>query len=87
MAPHTVFYMLKDVSRLSGHSIHTIKFYLKIGLIQETGRSQETRFRFFGQETLDRLNHIRTLRKEHKSLSQIKLLLDGAGSVAVVGGA
>ena len=83
MATHLVFYMLKDIARLSGHSIHTIKFYLKIGLIQETGRSPETRFRFFDQDTLDRLTHIRTLRKEHKTLSQIKLLLDAP---AVVGG-
>ena len=65
------FLMLKDLARLSGHSIHTIKFYLKIGLIKELGRSPETRFRYFGQATLDRLAGIRALRKTGASLADI----------------
>ena len=66
------FLMLKDLARLSGHSVHTIKFYLKIGLIKELGRSPETRFRYFGQATLDRLASIRTLRKAGASLASIE---------------
>lgn len=69
-------YMIKDVARLSGHSIYTLKFYLKLGLIQEIGRSPETRFRYFDDSTLDRLAQIRTLRKQGKSLAQITRLLD-----------
>jgi DNA-binding transcriptional MerR regulator len=69
-------YMLKDVARLSGQSIHTIKFYLKLGLIREVGRSPETRFRFFDDSTLQRLQHIRQLRKESKSLQEIHTMLD-----------
>ena len=69
-------YMLKDVARLSGQSIHTIKFYLKLGLIREVGRSPETRFRFFDDSTLQRLQHIRELRKEQKSLQEIHTMLD-----------
>ncbi len=69
-------YMIKDIARLSGHSIYTIKFYLKLGLIKETGRSPETRFRYFDQSTVDRLSQIRTWRKEGKSLAQIQQLLD-----------
>ena len=65
------FLMVKDLARLSGHSIHTIKFYLKIGLIKEAGRSPETRFRYFGQAALDRLASIRTLRKTGASLADI----------------
>jgi DNA-binding transcriptional MerR regulator len=38
-------YLIKDLSRLSGHSVYTIKFYLKLGLIKEAGRSHVTRFR------------------------------------------
>ena len=64
-------YLIKDLSRFSGHSIHTIKFYLKIGLIKEAGRSPETRFRYFGQAVLDRLASIRTLRKTGASLADI----------------
>ena len=68
-------YLLKDLSRLSGHSIHTLKFYLKLGLIQEIGRSPETRFRYFDQSTLDQLARIRVLRREGKSLSGIQEFL------------
>jgi DNA-binding transcriptional MerR regulator len=68
-------YLIKDLSRLSGHSIYTIKFYLKLGLITEAGRSPETRFRYFDDATLSRLSQIRSLRKQRKSLSEISKLL------------
>ena len=70
-----VLYLIKDLSRLSGHSIHTLKFYLKRGLISETGRSPETRFRYFNDTTLARLAQIRTYRRQHKSLNDIQHLL------------
>ena len=69
------FYLLKDLSRLSGHSIHTLKFYLKRGLIREIGRSPETRFRYFNDSTLQQLAHIRALRKARKSLAEIHQML------------
>ena len=69
-------YLMKDLSRLSGHSIHTLKFYLKRGLIRETGRSPQTRFRYFDDTTLQQLTQIRTLRKQRKSLSDIQHLLN-----------
>ena len=74
--------LLKDVARLSGHSIHTIKFYLKIGLIHEVGRSPETRFRYFDQTTLERLDAIRQWRRQGKSLADIQdwLQLNDAAS-------
>ena len=71
----TSVYLIKDLSRLSGHSVYTLKFYLKLGLISETGRSPETRFRYFGDQTLARLAEIRALRKQDKSLAEIKALL------------
>lgn len=71
-------YLLKDLSRLSGHSVHTLKFYLKRGLIKEVGRSPETRFRYFDDATRSRLAQIRAWRKQQKGLSEIQRLLDGA---------
>ena len=68
-------YLIKDLARLTGYSIHTIKFYLKIGLLKETGRFPETNFRYFNKSTQNRLNKIRELRREGKSLKEIKLLL------------
>ncbi len=73
-------YMIKDVARLSGYSIYTLKFYLKLGLIQEVARSPETRFRFFDDSTVQRLKQIRDWRRQRSSLAQIKqwLVTNGA---------
>lgn len=76
MVQVTNIYLLKDLSRFSGHSIHTLKFYLKVGLIKEEGRSPETRFRYFNDATLIQLSTIRALRKQRKSLSEIFQLLN-----------
>lgn len=65
-------YLIKDLARLSGHSIYTLKYYLKIGLIKEIGRSPETNFRYFNDSTLERIKKIRHLRKEKKSIQEIK---------------
>lgn len=65
-------YLLKDISRLSGQSIHTVKYYLKIGLLKESGRSPETNFRYFNDDSLTQLNRIRELRKQGLSLLNIK---------------
>lgn len=70
-------YLLKDLSRLSGHSIHTLKFYLKTGLIKEVGRSRETRFRYFDDSTLLTLAQVREWRKAGKSLSEILTHISG----------
>lgn len=67
-------YLIKDLSRLSGHSIYTIKFYLKLGLIKETGRSPQTRFRYFDDSTVAQLSQIRAWRKARKSLAEIQRL-------------
>ncbi len=72
----TTIYMLKDLARLSGQSVHTIKFYLKLGLIQEIGRSPETRFRYFDDSTVARLQQIRAWRKQDISLREIHQLLE-----------
>ena len=68
-------YLMKDLARLSGHSVYTLKFYLKSGLIQESGRSPQTRFRYFDDSTVAQLFKIRTWRKERKSLAEIHQLL------------
>ena len=74
-------YLIKDLSRLSGHSIHTLKFYLKLGLIHEVGRSPQTHFRYFDDTTLAALAQIRALRKERQSLAQIHQRLHHGSSI------
>jgi len=73
-------YLIKDLARLSGHSIYTLKFYLKLGLITESGRSPETRFRYFDDSTLARLATIRSWRRQRKSLADIQRLLKSDSS-------
>ena len=68
----TEVFLIKDLARTSGHSIDTIKFYLKIGLITEVGRSQETNFRFFNNDTLERLKIIHQMRLQGMALKEIK---------------
>jgi DNA-binding transcriptional MerR regulator len=65
-------YLIKDLARLTGYSVHTVKFYLKIGLVKEVSRSPETRFRYFDDSTIARLQKIHALRKEGRSIKEIK---------------
>ena len=64
-------YLLKDLSRMSGYSTHTLKYYLRIGLFAEIGRSPETNFRYFNDQTLERLKEIRQLSSKGFSLEEI----------------
>lgn len=66
---------MKDLARLSGQSIYTLKYYLKEGLFEEIGRSPSTNFRYFDDQTLARLGTIRQLKLQKKSLKDIKDIL------------
>ena len=65
-------YLLKDMAVKTGFSIYTIKYYLKLGLIKETGRCPDTNFRYFNDATVVNLNKIRELRKKGLTLNKIK---------------
>ena len=65
-------YLIKDLARITGYSIHTLKYYLKIGLFKEVSRSPETRYRYFDDTTIEKLNRIRQWRREGKPIKSIK---------------
>ncbi len=69
-------YLLKDVARRSGLSVYTVKYYLKLGLIKEIGRSPETGFRYFDDSTVRRLEQIRAHRRDKLSINKIKSLIE-----------
>jgi DNA-binding transcriptional MerR regulator len=71
MLDKTNIYLIKDLARLSGYSIYTIKYYLKLGLIRESGRSPETQFRYFDDSTRQQLARIRDWRKQGRGLAEI----------------
>ena len=72
-------YLIKDLAKVSGCSTHTLKFYLRLGILKEIGRSQETNFRYFDDSSYKRLEEIRELQKKKLSLKEIyqKLIEDG----------
>jgi len=65
-------YLIRDLAQVTGYSVDTLKFYLKIELIKEISRGIETNFRFFDDSTVEQLKRIRGLRKEGRSLEQIR---------------
>ncbi len=65
-------YLLKDIARISGQSVYTVKYYLKLGIIREIGRSPDTNIRFFDDSTIEDLNKIRELRLRKIPLKEIK---------------
>ena len=70
-------YLLKDLAKISGYSTYTLKFYLKLGLLQEIGRSPATNFRYFDDSCYTRLKKIRELQKRKLSLKEIDQYLRG----------
>lgn len=75
--PSTDIYLLKDLSRITGLSIYTIKYYLNLGLIKEVGRSPETNFRYFDNSTVEEIKKIISYKKDNMSLAKISNLIRG----------
>jgi DNA-binding transcriptional MerR regulator len=73
--PYKDIYLIKDLSRATGVSIYTIKYYLNMGLIKEVGRSSETNFRYFDSKTVDDLKKIIAYKKDNISLAKILELM------------
>ena len=69
-------YLLKDLAKISCCSTHTLKFYLRLGLLKEIGRSKETNIRYFNESTYQRLKEIRELQKKKFKLKEIQEKLD-----------
>lgn len=69
-------YLLKDLAKISGYSTHALKFYLRLGLLKEIGRSPETNFRYFDDSSYQRLKKIRELQKQNFSLKEIQIKLE-----------
>lgn len=68
---------MKDLSRASGYSTYTLKYYLKLGLFKEIGRGPETNFRYFDDSTIEVLKKIRELRSQGLPLKKIITQMDG----------
>ncbi|PZE20958.1 MerR family transcriptional regulator [Paenibacillus xerothermodurans] len=67
-------YRIGELARLSAVSPRTIDYYTKLGLIEETARS-ETNYRLYSDETLLRLKRIENMKREKYTLEEIKASL------------
>lgn len=65
-------YLLKDLAQLTGYSTYTLKYYLKLGLFEEMGRSPSTNFRYFDDGNIRQLKEIRRMQSDGLSLKAIK---------------
>ncbi len=70
-------HMIGDLAKVTGLSIHTLNYYLNIGLIEPASQSDRNSYRFFDDSTVERLQQIIELRKQKMSIKKIKRHLAG----------
>ncbi len=68
--------MISDLARATGLSIDTLNFYLRVGLLEETGRFSRNGYRYFDEIALDRLRKIVRWRSEGQSIKEIRWKLE-----------
>jgi len=68
--------MISDLARVTGLSIDTLNYYLRIGLLAETGRFSRNGYRYFDEIALSRLRRIMDWRSEGQSIREIKWKLE-----------
>lgn len=69
------FYTIKDVSKRTGMSAHTLRYYDKRGLLTFVKRS-ESGIRLFTEDDFDSLYTIHCLKESGMSLARIKEFMD-----------
>ena len=72
-----------QVSKQYDISIHTLRYYEQIGLLQST-RNDDNAYRFYDEAAIKQLNFVILLRKLRISLKQIKEILDNQNIAATV---
>ncbi len=72
-------YMIGDLARITGLSKHTLNYYLKLGLFQPFEQSKRSRYRYFNESTVERLNKIIELRKQGVPIKLIQRKLSEEG--------
>jgi len=64
-------YLIGDLASRTGLSIHTINYYIQIGLIVAASRAERSGFRLFNSDTLRDLEHIIELRHSEVPIREI----------------
>jgi DNA-binding transcriptional MerR regulator len=63
--------LIGDLASRTGLSIHTINYYLKLGLIEAKGRAERSGFRIFNLDSLEVLQRIVELRRSHVPIKEL----------------
>jgi DNA-binding transcriptional MerR regulator len=69
--------LIGELSKRSGFSRDTIRYYEKRSLLAAPDRSSENQYKNYGREAIDRLLHIRQLKDIGFTLQEIRRLLAG----------
>ena len=64
-------YMIGDLASKTGLSIHTINYYLNLGLIEAAARADRSGYRLFDSETLKTLKQVIKLRSQKVPIREI----------------
>lgn len=64
-------YMIGDLARHTKYSIDTLNYYLRIGLIDEVGRSERSNYRYFDDSTIEHIKRIQELRMKKVPVKEL----------------
>ncbi|NQU06859.1 MAG: MerR family transcriptional regulator [Calditrichaeota bacterium] len=64
-------YMIGDLASMTGLSIHTINYYINLGLVEAAARANRSGYRLFDNETLNTLKHVIELRCQKIPIREI----------------
>ena len=64
-------FLIGDLASQTGLSIHTLNYYIRLGLIKEVARSRRSGYRLFNEETVKTLKKIIRLRQRQTPIREI----------------
>ena len=64
-------FLIGDLASQTGLSIHTLNYYIRLGLVKEATRSKRSGYRLFNEETVKTLKQIIKLRRKQISIREI----------------
>ena len=63
--------LIGDLASMTGLSIHTINYYIRLGLIKAVTRSERSGYRLFSRETVEQLASIMALRRKKVPIREL----------------
>ncbi len=64
-------YLIGDLASRTGLSIHTLNYYIRLGLISEVTRADRSGYRLFDEGTIEALQRVIDLRRRQVPIKEI----------------